>query len=377
MKITQINVDDVLPLDFEKISKEEHLSKAKGIFENKNIYALCVYDEDDNFVGLTTERNLAERGVPAHTKLKSLIYNPPKIKPEDSLVDASKKVLDSGYDAAPVFDNDEVISALTEYNIIGIVRKADELADEETKKYASEIIKIGISEDIGKARHIMHEEGVSRLPVIDESGELTGVVTLRDIIKTIQPNDRIGERDVAGEKIPHYEIPISSIMDNKPLTIDGETDLKTVAEHMHKKKNYSAIIVENKKPQGVLAPKDIIEFIASLKQEEGVYLQITGMPDVDSFVKDKMHDTIDKTVQKIGRIYEGLEYLVVHIKEHNKGGKQTKYTIRTRFKTPVGMFVSKDWDWDLLTALDKSLDNLERQVIEDHEKKKDRRKGKS
>ncbi|MFB6075529.1 MAG: CBS domain-containing protein [Candidatus Aenigmatarchaeota archaeon] len=374
MKITQIKVKDILPLEYKKISKEEHLSKAKGIFKEEDVYALCVYDENNGFIGLTTERNLAERGVPAHTKIKSLIYNPPKIKPEDAFVDAAKKVLDSGYDAAPIFDNDEVIGVLTEYNIIDIARKADELTDQKSKKYTDEVICIGVGEDIGKARHIMHEEGVSRLPVVDTEGKLEGVVTLKDIMKTIQPNERMGDRDVAGEKIPHYEIPISSIMNDKPLTIDEDTNLKTAAEQMNKKRQYSAIIVKNKKPLGIITPKDTIEFIASLKEKKGVYLQITGMPDVDSFVVSKMHDTVDKTVQKIGRIYEGLEYLIIHIKEHNKGGKQTKYTIRTRFMTPVGIFVSKNWGWDLLTALDKALDNLERQVINDHEKRKDKRK---
>ncbi|MFB6089177.1 MAG: CBS domain-containing protein [Candidatus Aenigmatarchaeota archaeon] len=374
MKITQIKVKDILPLDYKKISKEKHLSKAKGIFKNEDIYALCVYNENDDFIGLTTERNLAERGVPAHTKIKSLIYDPPKISPDDALIDAAKKVLDSGYDAAPIFDKGKVIGVLTEYNMIDIARKADELSGEKSEKYADEVISIEVEEDIGKARHIMHEEGVSRLPVVDNENKLMGVVTLKEIMKTIQPNERMGERDVAGEKIPHYEIPISSIMNDKSLTIDEETDLKTAAEQMNKKKQYSAIIVKNKKPLGIITPKDIIEFIASLKQKRGVYLQITGMPDVDNFVVSKLHDTVDKTVQKIGRIYEGLEYLIIHIKEHNKGGKQTKYSIRTRFMTPVGIFVSKDWDWDLITALDKALDNLERQVINDHEKRKDRRK---
>lgn len=372
MKISQLKVKNVLPLKFEKLPKETTVSKAIGIMKNKDIYSIAVYENND-FLGLITERNLVERNVPSHTKLKTLLFKPPRINPEDSFIEGVKKVLNSGYDAAPVFEENELVSVLSEYDIINIASKSDELNKEIAGKYSIPPRTIKMNEDIGKARRIMREGKVSRLPVVNKEGKLVGILNLRDIIKAIQPRESIGERDVSGEKIPSYEVPVSSIMNDTPLKISKDTDLKSVAEQMTKKKIYSSIIEKNGKPKGIITSKDIIEVISSFEKKEGVYLQIAGMPKIDEFKKNKMHKIIDSSVQKIGRIYENLQYLIVHIKEHKKGGKRTKYSIRTRFMTPVGLFVSKSWDWNLLTALDDALENLERQVIEAHKKHKDRK----
>ena len=54
--------------------------------------------------------------------------------------------------------------------------------------------------DIGKARLLMREKNISRLPVVDEKNNLSGVVTIFDLLKAVKPRERVNFYSMAAEK---------------------------------------------------------------------------------------------------------------------------------------------------------------------------------
>lgn len=371
MKLSKLKIRDVLPLNSKRIDEEVRLSTAVGLMKKNNLFALPVF-KNDKFTGIVTLRSLIERNAPPHTKVKRLILKPPKINPEDSFVVGVKKVLRTGFGAATVFEEENFKGILSEYEIIEISSKGDELGDRKINEIISKPHILKENEDIGKARVLMREKNISRLPIVNENEELTGSLDLMDLIRTIQPKQKIGKGDFSGEKQPSYDVPVSAIMNDTPLTTKRDVNLKDLSRKMNKKQEYSAVIVKNEKPVGIVTSKDIMEVISSLEEKKGVYVQIAGMPDVTSFTKEKVYEAVNTTVRKIGRIYEDLEYLVLHIKSHQKNGRR-KYSVRTRFMTPVGIFVSKSWAWELLDAVDEALEKLETQIMKDHNKRAEKK----
>ena len=65
---------------------------------------------------------------------------------------------------------------------------------------------------------------------------------------------------------------------------------------------------------------------------------------------------------------------IVHVSEHKHEVGEIKYSLRARLSTEKGMYYANDYDWHLLRALDKLLDQLYKQIKKDKDKKMDKRR---
>ncbi|RLJ03099.1 MAG: hypothetical protein DRP11_01705 [Candidatus Aenigmatarchaeota archaeon] len=371
MKLEDLSVGSISKVG-ETFEVDEKVSDFVGRVKEKNLDAAAVFDGSD-YKGIVTHQMIAERNIPLNTKLSKVVLRTPLIEENLSVMDVAELMVKSGVNALPVFING-FEGLITDRNIISALTKVGGLREWSAEDVASEPILINMNDDIGKARNLMREKNVSRLPVVDDEGKLVGMVDSMILVKHIPPKEGITRGDAGGDTVPVYDIPASAIMDDNPAIVENNTPLNEVVELMSKHPTASVVVTLDGGPVGIITPKDIIELIASRKKEEGVYVQITDMPELDEFTLEKMYEIIETGVQKVGRVYGSAEYLFVHIKEHQKEGAKTKYSVRVRFMTPVGMFISRGMSWDILEAVGDALDRLERIVIESHKKFLDSRK---
>lgn len=366
-------IGNLVKRDFAKVTPETKLSKIIGkLAENEE--AVAVFD-GNNFLGLISANNLIERDYPSDTKAKSLIRkNVPKIDESTDIINASKLLLENDLKALPVFSGGKIKGLLYEKDLIKNCKEYVEKSGKAIKDIIHAPITIEKSETVGKARTVVRENDISRLPVVDENGYLVGIVDTKDFLKTITPNEGMGIKDLAGESLPEYEYPITTISDPSPLTVDSLNSWKDAIELMKKHNKSYVLILRDKKPVGIITPKDILEVIASLEEQEKVYVQITGLDNIENlFDREKIDKMIEDFIKKIGKIYNRIEYMFVHIKSsQNKGGDRL-YSVRNRILTPVGLYVSKASGWNAIATVNETLDKLEKQIIKEHQKSKDLR----
>jgi ribosome-associated translation inhibitor RaiA len=79
---------------------------------------------------------------------------------------------------------------------------------------------------------------------------------------------------------------------------------------------------------------------------------------------------INDTLKKMSKMFDP-QFFFLHVKKYDKKGK-VKYSIRTRFKTGSGTFVTKTYAWDLRDAVNDALNKLERIMKKDKETRRDR-----
>ncbi len=361
--------------DFVKVGPETHLSEVVGEML-KGEEAAAVFDEN-GFVGIISINDLIDRDYPTETKVKNLVRkNIPKIeKKEIDVIKLAKMFLENDIKAIPVFENEKFLGLIFERDFIKSLE--DYLSKYEKTVYDISTVPevIEKNESIGKARTILKENHISRLPVVDEEGKLVGIVDAVDFLKTVNPKEGIGKKDSIGDVVPEHKLPITTIMNPNPVVVKETLPCKDVVKMFEKYNVSYVLITKNEEPMGIVTAKDILELVASMEKEKGVYVQITGLEEVeDSFDRDKIDEVIEEYAKKIGKIVEEVEYLFVHIKSSQKEGKRRLYQVRTRASTSDGLFVGKSTNWNPITAVDEALEHLERQIIEEHEKMQDLKK---
>lgn len=361
-----MDVERLIRKDFPKVGPETKISEIVGkMLGGEDSVAVL---DGHKFLGVISANEIIERDYSIETKARHLVRkNTTRIedKVDDAL--AAKIFLESNVKAVPVFSKKKLVGLLYEKDLVRNTKCIEKKKTTEELATVPEVIEK--NESIGKARKIVKENNISRLPVVDGEGKLVGMLDTLDFLKTINPKESLGKWDNVGEHMPEYRLPVTTIMNSSPVYVEGNVSCCDVIDLFKKRNSSYLIITREMEPMGIVTSKDILEMIASLEKGDGVYIQTTGLEEVeDSFDREKIDSVIEEYGKKIGKIYEGTEYFFVHIKSSQKKGEQRLYSIRARVSTAVGLYVSRSSGWNVITSVEEAMKHLEKQVTKDHEK---------
>ncbi len=352
------------------------VSDAIGLMRKHDLEEIPVV-QDDQIIGVLSDTMFIERrNLSFSTKLKHVIHRGPSIDEEDSLVEASEMLLSSDYRGVPVTSKSgEYVGFLSRNNITDIIPKLEELKQTTVKEFMTPSpATIQDDENIGKARAMMKRYDVRVLPVVDNHGTLRGMVGIQDILENVakpvtrqEKGIRTGERDS-----PYRNIEVRSIMSEPPITTDPNSKIHDAANKMIKNNISTLVATKDNEIKGVLTQYDLIEMITSFREEEQVYVQISGLEEGPE-VYDQMYDIIQRYLKKMNQVVKPL-VLNVHVVTHQKEGNQRKYSVRLRLSTDHGMLYAKEFDWNMMKALDLALENLKKRIFQEKEKRLERRK---
>ncbi|MBW2966758.1 CBS domain-containing protein, partial [Candidatus Woesearchaeota archaeon] len=182
-----------------------------------------------------------------------------------------------------------ILPIIAKKQVIGVVRNIDivnQLKNTKIKnKKINEImtlrpITIKENDRTGKAIEIIREKKVSRLPIVDDKGELLSVTSVTDILQLHhvrqQGSSERGSRDTAnpffkqgkgfdGDRVDLHSYPIKNL--TSPITITGnENDsVSTILDEMNEYEISSLVIVKDKKPIGIVTIRDLLKLFMKEK----------------------------------------------------------------------------------------------------------------
>lgn len=121
------------------------------------------------------------------------------------------------------------------------------------------------------ALKVLIESGMSGLPVIDESSNLVGVFTEREVLKAILPvyikdvGNFIYSEDSKAElrKIAQLEkFLVKDLMRKDVPTVDEETTLTEASKIMLTKSERRIVVMKDNRPVGVVTRGDVVKALA-------------------------------------------------------------------------------------------------------------------
>lgn len=377
--IFDIKARDIMSKEIKKIDINERASKALGIILNERIHNLVVFDKN-KYKGFFGYKQLVRlyRTAPRTTKVGYFLFRSTKISKNTSLIDIADLMYKWNYKILPVLEKDKIVGVVSERDILKISMNLEELKNKKIKEImTSSPFYIKKKDKLSKAINLLRDKNISRLPVLDDNNKVIGLLEAFDVLREIVPKEGISGRQDYGqiidEKVAVSKALVSSVMNSKIVKANDDDLLLNRLGELSKLDQSTIIVVDGKDNlRGIIAPKDIIEYLASLKKKEGVYVQVSGSNDLEisDFEKTEISKLIEDTVQKLGEI-EKINFLTLHIKSYHETGKKIKYSLRSRVSTDSGLFTTKSWGWDIIDVCSNLLKDLERIVIKKLRKKKD------
>jgi len=375
-KVEDFEAKDIMSEKLPHAEPNDTVSDAIGLMRKHDMEEIPVV-QDGQVMGVLSDTMFIERrNLSFSTKLKHVIHRGPNVDEDDSLVEVSEMLLSSDYRGVPVTSKSgDYVGFLNRKNITNVIPKLEELRKTTVKEFMTPSpATIEDHENIGKARVMMKRYGVRVLPVVDKYGTLCGMVGIQDILEGVaRPVERQEKGVRSGERdSPYRDIEVRSIMSEPPITIDPNSKIQEAANKMLKHNISTLVANKDDEIKGILTQYDLIEMLTSFREEDQVYVQISGLEERPE-VYEQMYDLIQKYLEKINQVLKPL-ILNVHVVSHQKEGNQRKYSVRLRLSTEYGMLYAKKFDWNMMSALDDALDSLKKRIFQEKEKRVKRRK---
>ncbi|MBI4017473.1 MAG: CBS domain-containing protein [Candidatus Aenigmarchaeota archaeon] len=329
---------------------------------------------DGDVKGIVFVDDVSRREYPINAKAKSIMTHVPTVAAGADATDAATALISGRHKALPVLEKGAYKGLITDRGVLRAI--AEKPLGRRVKDVMNEPITMTTADDVGKARSMMRDHGIGKLPVVD-GDNVIGIVDWTSFVSLERPKESLGRRDRKGDYLQDFKLSVTTVMNRAPLTMRGDVDVAEAAKKMGDASCSYAIVTEGRKLVGIITCEDILEVMAARAPKEGVYVQITGADELDAFESEKLHSNVDETVKKLARIYSGIEYFFLHLKKYESEGERHKYSVRTRLMTPVGTFISHAHGFDLARVVDEAMDHIERIVKEDHSKRQHVKRGRT
>jgi ribosomal subunit interface protein len=159
-------------------------------------------------------------------------------------------------------------------------------------------------------------------------------------------------------------------MSRDPLSIEGFGPVKTAVQRMMEQDQTDILITDSGYPEAILTVKDLVDYISDQGQDDFVLVNLVGL-EVDE-EKAAVHDKIETQLKgSLGRKVDNPEEISMHVKKSEKDGKRHRYEIIAKFYTELGITSATVEEWDLMEAVDATLDEINVQVRKEKEKRSD------
>jgi CBS-domain-containing membrane protein len=220
---------------------------------------------------------------------------------------------------------------------------------------------------------LMKKKRIRRVPVLDKKGTLMGIVSLFDILEKFFIQAQTQNETYRGLGHAHspnppklMRLPVSNSLSQDFLVVSETTPLPHLARKISSKKFF---LVASKQGRllGVITLRDLLQ--QATKKGEPHNIQFGDLPELDEIDNARLQRTVHAFYARQAKRFSDQPRLCLHFKQHHKKGMRTKHSLHARFSSNKTRLRAEAWDWNLLTAVQKTLKTLEREISRYQQKK--------
>jgi len=374
--IEETRAKDIMSKDVVTAECTEPLSELLGRMKTKNVYELPVL-ERGKLVGMVSyDVLLKRRQFPLTSEARGLMVSSPEVSAEDNIAHVAEALISSDMRAVPVTHRSRVVGMVSRGDIIRNLVNVKEIAALKVRDMMTPSpVVVSEKDELEKARQAMKSLEQRSVPVVDGSGKLTGVIGARDIVNLNESQKGKSDGRLLGHRVD-LKITVGSVMNSPAVSLPSDATVVQALKEMVDSDVSTVVIVDKEKPIGVVTQADVLEFVTSLKEREGLYLNITGLDDHDPDTYDGIYAIVEKSMKRIASIAPP-QTLTMHFGRYSRESDSSKHTIGVRLQTRKGLYLASTFGWDIFAAVDDAMRKLETQIRREHEryKEKPHRKG--
>ena len=130
----------------------------------------------------------------------------------------------------------------------------------------TEVVTVDVDVDIWTLARVLSERGITGVPVVDDKGELVGVVSQTDIIRHLKElaiSAAEGQDFYEGEEAKNWgpfktRATARELMSPEVITASETTPVETLARSMLKRRIHRVIITRGRKIAGIVTTMDLL-----------------------------------------------------------------------------------------------------------------------
>lgn len=352
-----MKVDDITVRDVISLSPQDTVSKALNLMHSNRLNQIPIVNDSDEYLGMVFAKEFLSVNASPESKLKNFISKTPTLGREVAVERAIEMILNTGNRAFPVIENSSKLEGIvSEIDIVVNARFGHATVD----SVMSGAIVLEGDDTLGNALSKMRRYNISRLPVISKDGVLTGIINVLDIAHMIsKPRERASKAPGLGTMAVIREVKVKDIMRNAYPVEQGSKINDLIGDL---KDHEEIVVVGNKRPIGVITPKDVLELLLP-KHGGPTFVHISDPESEDD--KNEIERNITKFLKKIEGRLENIQLVTIYVDKH----KTRKYSIRARLMTNNSIVDAKAVAYDPISASKEIVSKLERRIRSAHSSK--------
>ena len=364
-------VKEIYSQQFNTVLENDGASRCLEGFKKGLPPVLAVLDDHDNYVGMVSRRSVLRTRLDlSRTKVKSLMTVAPEVSLGDSLSRVARLMIGSGVRQLPVFDKNKIVGFVTDEAVIHATVGAEWGSNPVDSIMTRAPHTIEGNRSVGAVLGLMREFGISHVPII-EKGRLAGLVSIQDIISNLYwPLQRVGNKDVVGERIETLAVAAKGIMSSPVITVDPKKNLLECEQLMHKHDISCLCVMDSERLVGIVTKLDFLEPISQMETAERRLSVQFGTKDVE-ISPDQQQFMMAEFDSFSHRFQEAFQMgsLFVYMKTHKGTNMRGTPMIhcRLQFRTTRGSFFAASEGWGVEPTFKVALDRLERRLLRSKE----------
>jgi CBS domain-containing protein len=359
-----MDIADIATPEYDEIDAEERLGKVSALFDRDNPKGILV-TENGEYKGVITQKQLVQSHVEDDAKARTLVRSAPRVTQTDDVREVARVLVESGSKIAPVFEGEALWGVVTENAILeAVLDNLDALDVFEI--YTEDVITVPTDTHIGRVINLLREHGISRLPVVDDDGYLTGMVTTHDIANVaVRGMERQQKGDRSGDIDRILDIPVYDLMNSPVETVQVDESVRSAVNRMLEN-NYAGLVVtpeaDDRLVSGIITKTDVLRALTYTEREH-MDVQITNIDLLDTLSRETIRERIGEVADK----YQKMQVQHAHVRLHQHKEKLRGTPLiqcQIRLRTNKGQVAGTGEGYGSDTAFRVALDKLERRVLE-------------
>jgi CBS domain-containing protein len=360
-----MDISDIATADYIAVESEERMGKVRSIFEEENPKGIIV-TEAGQYEGVVGERQLIGSHIEDQTRVAALTEPAPKVDRTEDIRDTARMLVEGGTKVAPVFQAGELWGIVTEDAILdAVIDNLDALTVGQI--FSENVITVEEDDTMGTVINRLREHGISRLPVLDDDGFLTGIVTIHDVTEfVVRDISKTTRGDRRGEVERMLDLPVYDVMSSPVQTVTVDDTVEDAVRTMLDN-DISGVVVtpenDDRVVGGVLTKTDVLRAL-SYTEEDRLDVQITNIDLLDTISREEVQERIQEVADK----YSDMQVQHAHVRLHKHKEKLRGTPLimcQMRLRTNKGQMAGTGEGYGADNALYMALDLLERNVLEE------------
>ena len=357
-----MDITDIVVEEFVEVDADERLATVRAAFDQANPKGVIV-TEDGDYAGVIGESELVKSRIQDDTKASVLMTSAPRVAHHEDIRETARLLVEGDVNVAPVFRGEQLAGIITTDAILeAVLENLDALTVAQI--YTDEVITATTAATVGQAINRLREHGISRLPIVDDTNTLTGIITTHDIVNfVVRDENRQEKGDRSGDRDRMLDLPVENLMTAPVLTAELEGSVEAAVEVMFDN-DISGLVVtdDDDGVSGIITKTDVLRAL-TFTEEESMDVQITNVKLLDSIDRTEIVDSITQVVDK----YQAMNVIHAHVRFHEHKEKLRGTPLiqaQIRLRTSHGQLAGSGEGYGANHAFHVALDKLERNVLE-------------